>query len=88
MDDFLLGLIESTKEIGSPFFTEAIWTKALQDVAPVLGRNGMTSEGRKIWNDKDSTGDKMFKAVGHIVEAQAPFNWKQLGRLGLAMVNL
>jgi hypothetical protein len=85
MDDFLLGLIESTKEIGSPFFTEAIWTKALQDVAPVLGRNGMTSEGRKIWNDKDSTGDKMFKAVGHIVEAQAPFNWKQLGRLGLAM---
>ena len=86
MDDFLLGLIESTKEIGSPFFTEAIWTKALQDVAPVLGRNGMTSEGRKIWNDKDSTGDKIFKGVAHIVEAQAPFNWKQLGRLGLAMV--
>ncbi len=86
MDDFLLGLIESTKEIGSPFFTEAIWTKSLQDVAPVLGRNGMTSEGRKIWNDKDSTGDKMFKAVSHLVEAQAPFNWKQLGRLGLSMV--
>ena len=85
MDDFLLGLIESTKEIGSPFFTEAIWTKALQDVAPVLGRNGMTSDGRKIWNDKDSTGDKMSKAVAHLVEAQAPFNWKQLGRLGLAM---
>ena len=86
MDDFLLGLIESTKEIGSPFFTEAIWTKALQDVAPVLGRNGTTSEGRRIWNEKDSTGDKMYKAVAHLVEAQAPFNWKQLGRLGLAMV--
>jgi len=86
MDDFLLGLIDSTKEIGSPFFTEAIWTKALQDVAPVLGRNGMTSEGRKIWNNEDSTGDKIFKAVSHLVEAQAPFNWKQLGRLGLAMV--
>ena len=86
MDDFLLGLIESTKELGSPFFTEAIWTKALQDVAPILGRGGMTSEGRKIWNDKDSTGDKIFKGVAHIVEAQAPFNWKQLGRLGLAMV--
>jgi hypothetical protein len=86
MDDFLLGLIESTKEIGSPFFTEAIWTKALQDVAPVLGRGGITSEGRKIWNQKDSTGDKMYKAVAHLVEAQAPFNWKQLGRLGLAMV--
>jgi hypothetical protein len=86
MDDFLLGLIESTKEIGSPFFTEAIWTKALQDVAPILGRGGKTSEGRQIWNEKDSTGDKMFKAVSHLVEAQAPLNWKQLGRLGLAMV--
>ena len=85
MDDFLLGLIESTKEIGSPFFTEAIWTEALQDIAPVLGRDGMTSDGRKIWNDKDSPGDKMSKALAHLVEAQAPFNWKQLGRLGLAM---
>ena len=28
----------------------------------------------------------MFKAVAHLVEAQAPFNWKQLGRLGLSMV--
>jgi hypothetical protein len=86
MDDFLLGLIESTKEIGSPFFTEAIWTEALQDIAPILGRGGLTSEGRKVWNDKDSTGDKMYKAVAHLVEAQAPLNWKQLGRLGLAMV--
>ena len=86
MDDFLLGLIESTKEIGSPFFTEAIWTEALQDVAPVLGRDGMSKDGRKIWNDKDSPGDKMSKALAHLVEAQAPFNWKQLGRLGLAMV--
>jgi len=85
MDDFLLGLIESTKEIGSPFFTEAIWTEALQDVAPVLGRGGMSKDGRKIWNDKDSPGDKMSKALAHLVEAQAPFNWKQLGRLGLAM---
>ena len=85
MDDFLLGLIESTTEIGAPFFTEAIWTEALQDVAPVLGRSGMTAEGRKIWNDKDSPGAKMSKAIAHLVEAQAPLNWKQLGRLGLAM---
>ena len=82
---FLLGLIESTTEIGAPFFTEAIWTEALQDIAPVLGRKGLTSDGRKIWNDEDSPGDKMSKALAHLVEAQAPFNWKQLGRLGLAM---
>ena len=29
----------------------------------------------------------MFKALAHLVEAQAPFNWRQLGRLGLANVS-
>jgi hypothetical protein len=32
MDDFILGLIESTKELGSPFISESIWTEALQDL--------------------------------------------------------
>ena len=84
MDDFLLGLIESTKELGQPFLSESIWTKALADVAPVLGRGGKDVEGRQIWNPEDSVGDKMFKAVGHLVESQAPLNWKQLQRLGLS----
>jgi len=84
MDDFILGLIESTKELGQPFLSESIWTEALQDVAPVLGRGGQDIEGRRIWNPEDSIGDKMGKAVGHLVESQAPLNWKQLQRLGLS----
>ena len=35
MDDFIMGMIESTKELGSPFVSESIWTQALMDVAPV-----------------------------------------------------
>ncbi len=85
MDDFILGLIESTKELGAPFISESIWTEALQDVAPILGRNGTDSEGRRIWNPQDSRGDKLYKALGHLIEAQAPLNWKQLERLGLSM---
>jgi len=85
MDDFILGLIESTKELGAPFISESIWTEALQDVAPILGRNGTDSEGRRIWNPEDSLGDKFSKAMGHLIEAQAPLNWKQLERLGLSM---
>ena len=84
MDDFILGLIESTKELGQPFLSESIWTEALQDVAPVLGRGGKDAAGRQIWNPEDSVGDKMWKAVSHLAEAQAPLNWKQLGRLGLS----
>ena len=48
MDDFILGLIESTKEIGQPFISESIWTEALQDVAPILGRGWIDAEVEKF----------------------------------------
>jgi len=88
MDDFILGLIESTKEIGQPFISESIWTEALQDVAPILGRGGRDAAGREIYNQDpaiDPIGSKIMKSVAHLVEAQAPLNWRQLGRLGLAI---
>jgi hypothetical protein len=88
MDDFILGLIESTKEIGQPFISESIWTEALQDVAPILGRGGRDAAGREIYNQDpaiDPLGSKIMKSVAHLVEAQAPLNWRQLGRLGLAL---
>ena len=86
IDDAVLGLIESTKELLSPFVSESIWTEALQDVAPILGRDGTDSEGRRVWNPEDSIGDKLYKAVAHLVEAQAPLNWRQLERLGISML--
>ena len=85
IDDFVLGLIESTKELGQPFISESIWTEALQDVSPILGRGGRDATGRAIWNPEDSLGDKMYKGIGHLVEAVAPLNWKQMERLGLSM---
>jgi hypothetical protein len=47
IDDFVLGVIESTKELGAPFISESIWTEALQDVAPILGRGGTTAEANR-----------------------------------------
>jgi hypothetical protein len=84
MDDFVLGMIESTKELGSPFVTESIWTQALVDVAPVLGRNGKTPEGYQVWNPEDTVGDKVQKSVKHLFESQVPLNVKQLNRMRLA----
>jgi hypothetical protein len=89
MGDFLAGLIESTKELGSPFISESIWTQALQDVAPILGRGGKTATGSEIYDlDVDSVGNAMKKSIFHLAEAQAPFNWKQLQRLGMSIVPL
>jgi hypothetical protein len=82
MDDFIMGMIESTKELGSPFISESIWTEALSDL---FMRGGRTREGFKVWNPEDTVGTKMSKGVGHLIQSQAPLNWKQLGRIGLSM---
>ena len=82
LDDFVLGMFESTKELGSPFISESIWTAGLADI---FVRGGRTKEGRSLWNDKDSVGDKMSKSIGHLVDTQMPLNWKQMQRIGLSL---
>ena len=82
MDDFIMGMIESTKELGSPFISESIWTEALSDL---FMRGGRTREGFKVWNPEDTVGSKMSKGVAHLIQSQAPLNWKQLQRIGLSM---
>jgi hypothetical protein len=81
VDDFILGLIDSTKELGLPFISESIWTEALTDIAI---RKGKTPEGYQVWNPEDTIGGKVSGMVGHLVESQAPFNYKQLNRMRLA----
>ena len=82
LDDFILGVLESTKELGSPFISESIWTAGLADI---FVRGGRTREGSRLWNPQDSAGDKIYNSIGHLVETQAPLNWKQLVRLGMAI---
>jgi hypothetical protein len=82
IDDFVLGMIESTKELGSPFISESIWTEGLADI---IVRRGRTQDNRQLWNQQDAIGDKISKSISHLVDTQMPLNWKQLTRLGLAI---
>ena len=82
MDDLYMGVIEGTKELGMPFITESIWTEALADL---YFRKGVTQDGFEVWNPKDNLGNKIKKGIAHLGLSQAPFNFKQLQRLGLAM---
>jgi hypothetical protein len=82
MDDFVKGTIEATKELGSPFISESIWTSALADL---FVRNGVTKENNKVWNPADTTGDKIKFGIQHLVESQAPFSYEQLKKLDLAI---
>ena len=81
MDDFIVGVYEASKELGSPFVTESIWTQALADL---YFRKGRTPEGFKVFDDEDPIGTKVRKSIAHLIEAQAPLNWKQLKRLKLS----
>lgn len=82
MNDFMKGMITATKEIGSPFIDESIWTSALADL---FVRGGKTREGNQVFNPEDTFGNKIRAGIGHLLEAQAPFSWPQMKRLDLAI---
>ena len=58
MDDFILGTIEATKELGLPFVSESIWTEAIADI---FFRRGRSVSGSRVWNEDDTPGDKVSK---------------------------
>jgi len=82
MNDFFRGLIESTKELGQPFVTEAIWSEAIADI---FIRGGRDREGNQIFNPEDTDGNKIIAAITHLAKTQAPFSYDQLKRLDLSI---
>ena len=84
MDDFIKGVVVSTKELGEPFISESIWTEAVLDL---IARGGRKRGGGRVFNEDDTDGTKISKSIGHLIEAQMPFSAKQFERLGLAFKN-
>jgi hypothetical protein len=78
MDDFIAGMFSSMSEFAQPFISESIWTEA---VADILARGGRTRDGFQVFNPQDTSGDKAYKIMAHLVEAQMPFSLNQLKRL-------
>ncbi len=81
LDDFLIGVFRSTKELGEPFISESIWTEAAADI---IVRRGRTADGREIFNPEDRVGAKASKIIGHLVESQTPGSIAAFERLDLA----
>ncbi len=74
------GINRSGAELMNPFISESIWTEAVTDLTV---RGGRTQEGRRLYTDQTSTGDKMAIRFLHLGEALAP-SYKQFLRLGQA----
>jgi len=85
MNNFILGSIKGMGEIAQPFVSESIWTEALADVLPILGRKGKTTEGYTIYDaENDTAGVIADKIFLHLLKAQMPGSLKQLGRIDYA----
>jgi len=77
---FLDGVGIAGAEIMNPFISESIWTEATADL---LIRGGRTREGKLLYTDQTSAGDKARIIFMHLGEALAP-SYKQFQRLGQA----
>ena len=80
LEGFVGGTMEATGEIMNPFISESIWTEAMADL---FVRGGRTEEGRQLYTDQTSAGDKMAIQFMHLGNALAP-SYKQFLRLGTA----
>jgi len=77
LEGFAKGIDGAMTELASPFIDESIWTQALVDVTY---RGGRTQEGRSLYTDQTSFGDKKKIQFTHLMEALYP-SYKQGVRL-------
>ena len=75
------GMSRAMGKVLEPFIQESIWFGAMADV---FIRGGRDKEGRKLWNDRDSPGDKWWKASQHVAYELSPFSYAQVKRLYLS----
>jgi hypothetical protein len=80
LSSFVNGVNEAGAEIMNPFIGESIWTEATADLTI---RGGRTKDGRLLYTDQTSAGDKAAIRFLHLGEALAP-SYRQFQRLGQA----
>ena len=78
MEGFMKGMAQATSELGEPFIRDSIWTEALFDI---IQRGGKTRDGKTLYTDATPWGERQVAMMKHLVEAQAPFSYKQFERL-------
>ena len=82
LKSFVTGLDDVSVELMSPFVGESIWTEALGDI---VVRGGRTRDGRQLYTDQTSLGDKTKIRIMHAIEALAPGGLRQFERLGQSL---
>jgi hypothetical protein len=66
---FMKGLVESTAKTAEPFISESIFTEAFMDI---VARNGMTNEGKQLYNDRTPEPEKYQIITTHLANTLMP----------------
>ena len=85
LKSFVGGLDDVSAELMSPFIAESIWTQAMGDI---LVRGGRTRDGRQLYTDQTSLGDKTKIRIQHAWKALQPGGIAQFTRLGQSLFEL
>jgi hypothetical protein len=72
------GLIRGIGKLMEPFISESIWLETFNNL---VVRNGVTPDGRKLWNEQMDAPDKVIEAVKYFIGQVAPGSYKQSERL-------
>ena len=84
MQGIYRGMAEAAGQLAAPFIDEAIYTEAVVDLLPILGRGGKTREGRQIYTEaqaENEPGTVIKNIIEHLGKSLLPFSYPQLTRL-------
>jgi len=87
---FAKGADEALTEVAAPFIDESIWTTAAADINlyPFIpGRGGRTKDGRILYTDQTSLGDKLHIKGAHLWKALEPGGFRQYGRMARSLTD-
>lgn len=77
----LKGLAGGVGRFISPYVNESIYLNMINNL---FVRNGVTAQGRRLWNPEAPWGEKIKEAVKYALTEVAPLSYKQMDRLRLA----
>ena len=78
----VIGLTKAFGRLVEPFVSEAIWVGGILDI---YARGGKTKQGSRIWNERDSEGDKIMKSFKYLAKLYTPGSYVQMERLYAAL---
>ena len=72
------GMVRAIARLVDPFISESIWAGVVMDI---MARKGVTRDGRRIFNERDTLGNQIYASLKHAAYTMSPGSLPQLKRL-------